>query len=107
MDQHQSDQWAICPKAFQECLQNNDVIIDVREQWEHEEEAVVDRNIPLPEIPGKIAVLEPFKKEKIILHCQSGKRSHQGCKYLRKLGFEMVYHLDGGLMAYKNYLNKA
>lgn len=73
------------------------LVIDVRERWEHEEECICEKNIPLPELPHHLDELAPYKGQEIIVHCQSGKRSRQAQKYLFKNGFKNVSSLAGGL----------
>ena len=76
------------------------VVIDVREPWEYEEHNIGAKNIPLASLPEKLDDLEDLKSKEVVVHCQSGKRSHQACKYLSKHGFENVRSLEGGLQAY-------
>lgn len=35
------------------------------------------------------------------VYCRSGKRSAQACLVLERLGFEQVYNLDGGYLAWQ------
>lgn len=37
------------------------------------------------------------KSKPYLVHCQSGGRSSRSLKVFKKLGFETIYHLDGGL----------
>lgn len=73
---------------------------DVREEWEYDEFNIGGTLLPLPSIPMKLDLIAPLKQEEIILHCQSGKRSNQAKKFLRKKGFEHVRCLTGGVDAY-------
>ena len=41
------------------------------------------------------------KDKAYLLHCQSGGRSRGALKKMRELGFKEVYHLDGGILAWK------
>jgi phage shock protein E len=45
---------------------------------------------------GKLDKTKPY-----LLHCQSGGRSGKALKAMQKLGFEKVYHLDGGMLAWE------
>ena len=36
-----------------------------------------------------------------LVHCQSGGRSMKAFKLMQSLGFKRVYHLDGGMLAWK------
>ncbi|MFN8436492.1 MAG: rhodanese-like domain-containing protein [Cytophagales bacterium] len=64
----------------------NQIIIDVRTKEEFEMGHVPDAiNIPLNEIPNKIAEIKSFDEE-IILCCASGGRSAQATSYLKRFG---------------------
>ena len=41
------------------------------------------------------------KKIPYLVHCQSGGRSMKAFKLMQSLGFKKVYHLDGGMLAWK------
>ncbi len=75
-------------------------LLDVREEWEYEEDNIGGENIPLGKIPKHLDELNPLKHSEIICHCRTGRRSHQAAKYLAKQGFEKVYSVQGGLEAY-------
>ncbi len=77
------------------------IVIDVREDWEYEENHIAPVNIPLYSIPQRINEFKKWNNKKIIVHCNSGKRSQQAQKFLRKNGFENIINLAGGL---DNYL---
>ena len=77
------------------------VVIDVREPWEYEEHNIGATNIPLTLLPEKLEELEELKSKEVVVHCQSGKRSHQARKYLAMHGFEKVKSLVGGLQAFE------
>lgn len=74
---------------------------DVREEWEHIENNIGAKCLPLAEIPTKLSEIEHLKNEEIIVHCQTGKRAGQACKYLSSLGFTKVLSLCGGIEAYQ------
>jgi rhodanese-related sulfurtransferase len=47
------------------------------------------------EFEAKLKELD--KSKPYLVHCQSGGRSSRSLKVFKKLGFETIYHLDGGL----------
>ena len=49
--------------------------IDVREEWEYEEDNLGADNIPLGELAHQLSQLEKIKDEEIVVHCRSGARS--------------------------------
>lgn len=40
------------------------------------------------------------------VYCRSGKRSAQACALMERLGFEQVYNIDGGYLAWKAQQSK-
>jgi rhodanese-related sulfurtransferase len=85
-------------------LDNNEklVFIDVREEWEYEDDNLKAINIPLGELPGRLDELETYKTEEILIHCRSGARSANAKKFLESKGFMKVRNVLGGILAYRN-----
>jgi rhodanese-related sulfurtransferase len=85
-------------------LDNNEklVFIDVREEWEYEDDNLKALNIPLGELPGRLDELETYKNEEILIHCRSGARSANAKKFLESKGFMKVRNVLGGILAYRN-----
>ena len=54
--------------------------------------------VPLHTLPLKLNEL--CRKEKLVFICRSGARSAQACMFLAQQGFENVYNLRGGMMAW-------
>lgn len=75
-------------------------LVDVREQWEFDEANLGAILIPLQTLPNRIAELEKFKEEELIIHCRSGARSANAKKFLEQNGFKNVRNVLGGIMAY-------
>ena len=48
---------------------------------------------------GEVARLD--KSKPYLVHCASGHRSTNSLATFKKLGFQSVYHLDGGLKAWE------
>ncbi len=42
------------------------------------------------------------KTRPYLLHCRSGARSSRALKVMRDLGFKHVYHLDSGILGWKD-----
>lgn len=80
----------------------NAAVVDVRTSAEfaagHIAEAI---NVPADKIAERAAELEKLKGRPLIVTCQSGARSSAGCAELRKLGFEQIFSLAGGLGAWQ------
>ncbi|RMD71027.1 MAG: rhodanese-like domain-containing protein [Gammaproteobacteria bacterium] len=81
----------------------NAVILDVRRDEEYQEGHLPhDIHIPLERLKDKWPSLQKYKDRPIIVVCRSGQRSNQAAIFLRKQGFEEVYNLKGGILAWKN-----
>ena len=76
-------------------------ILDVREQWEYDEENMGARLIPLGELPNRLNEIENWKNKELIVHCKTGGRAGQARKFLISKGFTNVRNLLGGLTAYQ------
>lgn len=76
--------------------------LDVREEWEYEEDNLGAENIPLGELPHRLGELEGFKDTEIIVHCRSGARSGNAKKFLESKGFSQVRNVLGGILAYRS-----
>ena len=58
------------------------------------------RNIPLPELPARLAELEPLRQRPLVLVCRTDMRSAKGAELLRATGFVRVEVLRGGMTAW-------
>lgn len=79
----------------------NAVIIDVRTPAELAEGQIDGHiliNVMDPSFPNKINELD--KATPYYIYCRSGNRSGQVCNYMDGLGFEKLYNLEGGIMAW-------
>jgi rhodanese-related sulfurtransferase len=78
------------------------VFLDVREEWEYEEDNLEAKNIPLGELPHRLDELEAYKDQEIIVHCRSGARSGNAKKFLESRGYSKVRNVLGGILAFRN-----
>jgi rhodanese-related sulfurtransferase len=76
------------------------VLLDVREPYEHAQYHLTDLLIPLNELPKRLAELEPYREQPIVVYCQHGVRSLYATQYLLSQGFKQVYSLAGGVAAW-------
>jgi rhodanese-related sulfurtransferase len=75
------------------------LLLDVRQPEEYEAGHIPGAMlIPLGELELRKGELDPNRK--IITYCRSGRRSMAAAIALCGLGFESVYHLDGGVLAW-------
>ena len=75
--------------------------IDVREEWEYEEDNLGADNIPLGELAHQLSHLDKIKDEEIVIHCRSGARSGNAKKFMEMNGFSQVRNVLGGILAFR------
>ncbi len=89
-------------QATQLINQDNAIVLDVREENEYLKGHIVNAiHMPLGYLKTRINEIEKHKDKPIIVGCRSGQRSAQACAILKKHGFESVYNLAGGVMAWQ------
>ena len=91
---------------FAEAIQGKEVIlVDVRTPEEYAEGFIQGAiNIDYFDQQSFIKqISELDKKEPVYLYCRSGNRSMKAARQLVTLGFEKVYDLAGGYMAWSSY----
>ncbi len=78
------------------------VIIDVREQneWDggHIPGAI---HVPVAQLNNRLAELEEYKDRPVIMQCRSGRRSAQGAVALNAAGFNKLFNMEGGILAWE------
>ncbi|MGM8214606.1 rhodanese-like domain-containing protein [Bacillaceae bacterium W0354] len=57
------------------------------------------KNIPLQQLHARLNELDPNKE--VVVICQSGMRSMQASKILKKKGFEKVANVKGGMSTFR------
>jgi rhodanese-related sulfurtransferase len=73
-------------------------LIDVREAFEYEVSNLQGLHIPLANI---LVETEKIAKDKpVIVHCRSGARSAAAIMQLESQGFQDLYNLKGGILAW-------
>lgn len=80
------------------------LLVDIREDWELAiaslEQAV---HIPMGELPDRMEELP--RDRDIVLLCRSGMRSAQVTRFLQQEGYERVWNLAGGILAWSEQLD--
>ncbi|MGB3182913.1 MAG: rhodanese-like domain-containing protein [Cyclobacteriaceae bacterium] len=76
-------------------------IIDVREEYEYDEDNIGVKNISLNTLPNRLDEIEQHKDEELIVHCRSGARSSNAKNYLTSQGFTKVRNLEKGIEGYR------
>jgi rhodanese-related sulfurtransferase len=54
-------------------------------------------NIPIQELPQRLAELEKYKGKEILVFCSHSHRSPQAAYLLRQQGFDKVVNMAGGM----------
>jgi rhodanese-related sulfurtransferase len=61
--------------------------------------------IPMHELSGRIAELEPHRAGRIVVHCHHGGRSLRVTHYLRQQGFAQAQSMAGGIDAWSEKID--
>lgn len=81
-------------------------LLDVREPWEYQTARLENsRSIPLRELPGRLAELDPGAD--VVVICHHGARSMQAAMFLERQGFASVHNLAGGVDAWARSVDPA
>jgi sulfur-carrier protein adenylyltransferase/sulfurtransferase len=80
-------------------------LIDVREPHEYEICNLDGELLPLGQLPGGLEDLE--KGAHIVVHCRSGGRSARAVTLLRTAGFQNVWNLNGGILAWIDQIDSS
>jgi rhodanese-related sulfurtransferase len=94
---------SLTPAAAVQLMNSEDVVVlDVREAAETIGGKIARAiQIPVGAVAKRIGELEKHKDKTLLVYCKSGARSGVACKELGKHGFDKVYSLNGGLMAWQ------
>ncbi|MDX1434566.1 MAG: rhodanese-like domain-containing protein [Gammaproteobacteria bacterium] len=78
------------------------VVLDVRTDGEFNQGHIVNAvHVPQKQVGEQIEKLKKYRDRPIIAACRTGQISGSVCNVLRKHGFENVYNLQGGLVAWE------
>jgi rhodanese-related sulfurtransferase len=91
------------PLQATEMINHQDaVVVDVRPAADFAKGHIINAiNVPMNGFKNQIATLTKHKTKPIIINCRSGAQSSIACAQLRKDGFEQVFNLRGGIMAWE------
>jgi rhodanese-related sulfurtransferase len=78
-------------------------LIDVREDHEVEIAEIGGEHIAMGDILDNLDKISTTKQ--VIIHCRSGARSASVCQQLESKGFDNVYNLKGGILAWANEID--
>jgi rhodanese-related sulfurtransferase len=74
--------------------------LDVREEYEYDEENLGAKLIPLGELPDRLDEISDWKDQEVVVHCRSGARSGRAKAFMESQGFSNVRNVTGGILAY-------
>jgi rhodanese-related sulfurtransferase len=81
----------------------NAVVVDVRPAADYQKGHIINAiNLPSNGFANQVNSLSKYKDRPIIVSCRSGSQSQAACQQLRKAGFEKVFNLHGGVLAWQN-----
>jgi molybdopterin/thiamine biosynthesis adenylyltransferase/rhodanese-related sulfurtransferase len=78
-------------------------VIDVREPYEWDIGNLGShgaRLIPLGQLPDRLGEIDP--SQEIVLQCRSGARSGRALEFMRERGYERLWNLKGGILAWSD-----
>jgi UPF0176 protein len=94
------------PEEWNALISADDVtVIDTRNDYEVQigtfKNAINPKTLSFREFPQFVAEnLSPQTHKKVAMYCTGGIRCEKSTAYLKMLGFEEVYHLEGGILKY-------
>jgi len=85
-------------------MNNEEVLfLDVREPAETASGKIAKAiQIPAGSVAERISELEKHRGKQVIVYCKTGARSGIACRALDKGGFEKVFSLNGGILAWQD-----
>ena len=95
---------AITPQQATELINRKDaIVVDVRPIADFSKSHIINAiNIPVSSLQNQLTQLEKHKGVPVIVACRSGAQSSAACKTLNSNGFEEVYNLKGGILAWES-----
>jgi rhodanese-related sulfurtransferase len=98
------DKGSVDPTAATEMINHQQaVVVDVRPSADFHKGHIINAiSIPSNGFSNQISTLNKHKEKPIIVSCRSGAQSAGACQLLRKAGFEQVYNLKGGILAWQS-----
>jgi len=89
---------------FKELMKNPEVVIlDVRTLDEFENGFIYGAiNFDIMGITFRDEILALDRDKVYLVYCRSGARSANACNFMESNGFNSVYNLDGGIVAWNN-----
>ncbi len=96
-------EWEIHPQDVRRMLDERAefILLDVRLEKEVQTARINGSDwVPLHELPGALAKLEPCRGKQIVVYCHHGSRSLRAAAWLREQGFTRTHSMAGGIHAW-------
>ena len=93
----------LSPYAATQLVNDGEALfVDVRDEKEYKSGHLLNaRNFPVAKLDERMHEIEKLKARDLVLYCDNGMRTTRATAKLRKLGFEKLHTLDGGLAAWE------
>jgi len=96
----------VTPQGATELINRQDaIVVDVRPIGDFSKSHIINSiNIPASSLNNQLTQLEKYKDKgvPVVVACRSGGQSAAACKTLTNNGFEEVYNLKGGILAWQS-----
>ena len=100
--QRASGMQRVTPLEMPQVTRDGGVVVDVSEAGEYKKGHIPNAiNMTLKSMQDGLGKLEKQKKKTIVVVCQGGNKAPGAARFLLKNGFEKVYVLAGGMMAWR------
>ena len=103
----------VSPRKWNEIIQDKEVfVLDARNDYEFQvgtfKRAVNPRTEKFSDLPAFIEEnLDPEKHKKIAMFCTGGIRCEKFAPFMKQIGFENIYQLEGGILKYLEEIPEA
>lgn len=103
----------VSPQQWNEIIRDEEVfVLDTRNDYEFEvgtfERAVNPKTEKFSDLPQFIEEnLDPKKHKKIAMFCTGGIRCEKFAPFMKQIGFENIYQLEGGILKYLEQVPEA
>ncbi len=100
----QGGKGSVDPMGATEMINHQDaVVLDVRPTADFHKGHIINAiNIPINAFNTQINSINKHKEQPVIVSCRSGSQSQAACQQLKKAGFEQVFNLRGGILAWQS-----
>jgi len=79
------------------------VVIDVRSGSDYSGGHIINAlHLPVTELSSRLGKFNKYRKQAVIMYCTNGAESSRAARTLMQEGFEKIYCLKGGVLAWKN-----